>query len=62
MRLLKRPEVQLKTGKGRSSIYNDMARGLFPKPVNIGPKAVGWIEEEINQWIRDRIAERDQGA
>jgi predicted DNA-binding transcriptional regulator AlpA len=27
--------------------------------VPIGLRAVGWLEDEIEQWINDRIAERD---
>jgi len=30
-----------------------MAEGKFPRPVKIGRRAVGWIEEDINQWIED---------
>jgi len=36
-----------------------MAEGTFPKPVPIGTKAVGWIEDEIDAWIEARIAERN---
>jgi prophage regulatory protein len=39
-----------------------MAEGTFPKPVKLGPKAVGWVEEEIDAWIRARMAERDGKA
>jgi prophage regulatory protein len=59
MRLLKRPEVEHKTGLSRASIYDRMDRGIFPRQVKVGPKCVGWVETEIDQWIADRIAERD---
>jgi len=36
-----------------------MAKGTFPKQVQLGPKAVGWIEAEIDAWIAARIAARD---
>ena len=32
----------------------------FPKPIPLGEKAVGWLEDEIIQWQKDRIAERDR--
>jgi len=32
-----------------------LADGKFPEPVNIGPRAVGWIESEIDEWIAERI-------
>lgn len=62
MRLLKRPEVEAKTGLSRSAIYAKIAAGIFPRPVNLGPKAVSWLSTEIDQWICDRVAERDGKA
>ncbi|GGG52598.1 hypothetical protein GCM10010964_44670 [Caldovatus sediminis] len=35
------------------------AAGEFPRRVTLGPRAVGWLESEINQWIAKRAAERD---
>jgi prophage regulatory protein len=63
-KILRRHEVEAITGKSRSSIYDDMARGLFPKPVRIGAGsgAVGWLESEIAEWQAARIAERDGKA
>ena len=38
--------------------------GKFPKRIKLNPDgyAVGWIEEEVDQWIADRVAERDAAA
>jgi predicted DNA-binding transcriptional regulator AlpA len=58
MRLLRRPEVEAKTGKSRTSIYNGVRAGTFPKPVEIGPNSVGWLESEVDAWIEERIARR----
>jgi predicted DNA-binding transcriptional regulator AlpA len=35
------------------------ARGQFPKPFVIipGGRAVGWLEDDVNAWIRARKAE-----
>ncbi len=57
--ILRRPEVQARTGLGRSTIYAKMADGTFPKPVKLGPKSVGWMESEIAAWLEGRRAERD---
>ena len=62
MRLLKRPEVESKTGLSKSAIYMRMQLGTFPKAVVLSRKAVGWVESEVEQWIADRIAERDNKA
>ncbi len=59
-RILRRREVENVTGKPRSSIYAGIAAGTFPKPIPLGEKAVGWLEDEIIQWQKDRIAERDR--
>ena len=61
-RILRLREVKARVGKGHSSIYEDINNGTFPKSVPLGKRAVGWIEEEIDQWIDARIAARDQVA
>jgi len=54
-RLLKLPEVENITGKGRTSIYSDPT---FPRPVKIGPRASAWVESEVIAWIESCIASR----
>ena len=46
-KFLKLPEVRIRTGKSRSSIYQGVKDGTFPKPIKLGPRAVAWIETEI---------------
>lgn len=53
-RLLRRPEVEARTGLSRAAIYAQMSRGEFPKPVKIGLRAVAWREQDINTWLADR--------
>ena len=55
-RLIKRPEVEAKTGRSRSAIYSDPT---FPKPVRTGPNSVAWVAAEVDRWIEQRIADRD---
>lgn len=59
-RLLRRREVELKTGKSRAGIYADIRAGIFPAPVPIGLNSVAWLESEVDQWIVDRLANRKQ--
>ena len=61
-RILRLKEVMEKTGKSRAGIYNDAAAGIFPKQIKLGRRASGWIEAEINQWLEDRIADRNDAA
>ena len=53
-RLLRRREVEARTGLTRSALYAAMAEGTFPRPVRIGRRAVAWPEEAITQWIAQR--------
>ena len=39
--------------------YADMG---FPKPINLGANSVGFVEEEIDQWLADRAAKREAVA
>lgn len=58
MKILRLTAVMEATGLGRSSIYKFIAQGTFPKPVPLGERAVGWVDQEIEEWISSRIAER----
>lgn len=53
-RLIRLKEVQHRVGLSRSTIYRFMAEGTFPKPVHLGQRSVGWIEHEIDDWLRSR--------
>lgn len=53
-RYLRRPAVEAATGLSRSSIYDMMERGEFPRPVRIGRRAVAWPEIVISDWLSDR--------
>ncbi len=57
-RILRRREVEAKTGFRRAHIYNLMKAGKFPKAMRLGIRAVGWDSVEIEQWIADRRDER----
>jgi prophage regulatory protein len=37
-----------------------MADGKFPRPVKIGRRAVGWIEEDVNKWLRNKITQQSE--
>ena len=58
-RILRAREVFAKTGLGRTAIYGKISRGEFPRPVQLSPTAVGWLESEVDTWINARVAERD---
>ena len=49
------------TGVKRSSRYEMIAKGEFPRPVKIGPRLTLWSANEIDEWLRQQIARRDHG-
>ena len=55
-RLIRRKEVQDKTGLGASSIYAMMKQGNFPQCLNLSERRVAWVESDIDQWIAERVA------
>ena len=58
-RFIRLPEVINRTGYRRTSIYEKIAEGTFPAPIKLGPRAVAWVSEEIEDWMDARVAERD---
>lgn len=57
-RVLRRRDVEAKTGLTCSALYDLISRGLFPRPIRLGVRSVGWVEGEIDQWIAARMDER----
>ncbi|MDA0868722.1 MAG: AlpA family phage regulatory protein [Proteobacteria bacterium] len=51
-------EACSKTGLCASTIYDLIARNIFPRPFQIVPggRAVGWLEADLDQWVMDRKA------
>ncbi len=42
-------------------IYAWAAKGLFPKPIKLGPQASGWLVSDIEAWLASRSAANDDG-
>ena len=53
--ILRRKQVEARTGLSRSTIYARIKAGNVPAPVSLGPRAVGWIENDVHRWLSDRI-------
>jgi prophage regulatory protein len=60
--ILRRKQVEARTGLSRSTIYLRISRGEFPPPISLGVRAVGWASDAIDAWITDRIAQSRKGA
>ena len=57
----RRPRVQTETGYSRSTLYLRIAQGLWPKPVRLGVRAVGWPAGEVAALNAARIAGQPDG-
>ena len=57
-RLIRRREVENRTGLARSSIYDLIRAGRFPAPVRLTESTVAWVEQEVDDFIAERIAAR----
>jgi predicted DNA-binding transcriptional regulator AlpA len=42
-------------GAEPQSIYRLIEQDDFPKQVRLGERAAGWVEEEVDGWLRERI-------
>ena len=56
--ILRLPAVRARTGLSRSTIYLRISEGTFPRPVSLGSRAVGWVDTEIESWLKSQIEAR----
>jgi prophage regulatory protein len=54
-RILRLRDVLARTGLTRSMAYALVKAQDFPTPINLGARAVGWLESEIDAWIAGRV-------
>lgn len=53
--ILRLRQVLARTGLARSTLYERVRLGEFPKPISLGPRSVGWIDSDVSGWIVGRI-------
>ena len=58
--LLKINAVRSRTKLSVPSVYRLIKEGKFPKPINMGERAVAWIEDEIEEWLLAKLEERGE--
>ena len=52
--ILRRVQVQARTGLSRSSIYKLMQERNFPRQVALGRRTIGWRSDDIDEWLESR--------
>lgn len=53
--LIRLPEVMRRSSLKKAWIYKLISQGRFPKPVKIGARAIAFVENEVDDWINQRI-------
>ena len=62
-KFLRLRDVLSRTGLSRSMAYSLTKEGAFPRPINLGARAVAWLESEVTAWIKGRVrASREQAS
>ena len=59
MRIMRLKEITEKTGLAKSTIYNLISQGKFPKQIDLGARSVGWVDTEIEEWLEEKVAHRN---
>jgi prophage regulatory protein len=57
--VLRLPVVKEATGVGRTFILDGVKKGTFPAPIRLGPRAVGWLESDVQKWIAEQAKKRE---
>lgn len=51
--ILRRGQVEQEVGLKRSTIYQRMQEGTFPRAIRLGERAVGWRASDIELFLED---------
>jgi prophage regulatory protein len=57
-RIIRKPELLSRIGLSGVTIWRLEKAGLFPKRIQLGGNSVGWFDDEIDQWLSKKAAER----
>lgn len=60
-RLMRIREVLQLCGLSRATLYREIKLRSFPQPVKLSARSVGWLQDEVMQWLDSRVAQRGPG-
>lgn len=55
--IIRKPQLLDRLGFSKSTLYKMISKGEFPPPVHISTRVSGWPSSEIDDWIKQRVAE-----
>jgi prophage regulatory protein len=59
--ILRLKQVKARTGLARSTLYERIKAGGFPRQVSLGARAVGWLESDVEAWIAAQVERSRRG-
>ncbi len=58
-RIIRKPEVLATLGISKSTLFNRIQAGLLPPSINLGGRACGWLETEIQAVLSALVSSRE---
>ena len=58
--IIRKRELSQKLGVSECSIWRWVRAGHFPKPIKLGPNAIGWETSAIERWLQTQRDVSDQ--
>ena len=60
--VLKKPTVLNRVGMSAPTLWRRVKDKSFPQPISLGGRSIGWLQSEVNEWIKARAALRNPSA
>jgi len=62
LKIIKLPRVMEMTTFCRTTIYRLIEKGKFPKQIKLAERSSGWLEDEVLNYLDDKINSRNSKA
>ena len=59
LKIIRKPEVLATLGISKSTLFNRIQAGLLPPSINLGGRACGWLETEIQAVLSALVSSRE---
>lgn len=59
MRFIRKNATAARVGWHPSHLMRKVRAREFPQPVQLGPNSIAFLEDEVNEWMEQRLTERD---
>jgi len=58
--IIKKPTVIKLSTLSSATIYRLIKQGKFPKQIKLSERSSGWVLEEVEQWLEEKINKRTE--